>query len=142
MNTEKTCTGCGASKPVEDFHKHKRNKDGLRHDCKACAKKSRQRYHETCKEAYNQRRREQYAARKLAGLDTGDKPYDQEKAKARNAARKEQRAERQRKYREENWQALNAKRRAYREANRERINQYNNELRIARKLSTLAASVA
>src|SRR5919197_1141296 len=39
---EKTCTQCGARKPLADFPRDRRAKDGHRADCKACnAKKSR-----------------------------------------------------------------------------------------------------
>jgi 5-methylcytosine-specific restriction endonuclease McrA len=32
----KTCTGCKAGKPLHEFHRHKRSKDGVRQRCKTC----------------------------------------------------------------------------------------------------------
>lgn len=32
----KTCTGCKLDKPLREFHKHKRSKDGVRQRCKPC----------------------------------------------------------------------------------------------------------
>jgi len=37
MNT-KTCTKCGRSLPLTEFHKHKITKDGLSHVCKDCSR--------------------------------------------------------------------------------------------------------
>ena len=33
---EKTCTGCGETKPLEEYHKHKTCKYGRRAKCKLC----------------------------------------------------------------------------------------------------------
>ena len=32
----KTCTKCGETKPLTEFHKHKRNRDGRQGRCKPC----------------------------------------------------------------------------------------------------------
>jgi hypothetical protein len=41
MDTEtKTCSKCGEVKPVDDFYKDKRRKDGLSSNCKDCCKAS------------------------------------------------------------------------------------------------------
>lgn len=32
----KTCTKCGETKPLDEFHRHSRMKDGRRPDCGAC----------------------------------------------------------------------------------------------------------
>lgn len=37
--TDQTCTGCKLTKPVEDFGKHRNNKDGLQTWCKECKAK-------------------------------------------------------------------------------------------------------
>ena len=36
MPTEKTCTGCGETKPLEDFKKHKAGRFGRESKCKDC----------------------------------------------------------------------------------------------------------
>ena len=54
----KVCTKCGVWKPLEEYHKDKRSKDGRRPKCKECAKKqSKQHYQnnkEHCKEQHKQ----------------------------------------------------------------------------------------
>jgi len=42
---QKVCSDCGQEKPVDDFYKHSRRKDGFEADCKECKKrKQRERY--------------------------------------------------------------------------------------------------
>jgi len=38
VSTTKICAKCKVSKPLNEFHKHKRNKDGLKYHCKECRK--------------------------------------------------------------------------------------------------------
>lgn len=40
MPTEKRCNGCGETKPLEDFHRHSRHKDGRQARCKICQTQS------------------------------------------------------------------------------------------------------
>lgn len=40
MPTEKLCRGCGQTKPMDDFHRHTRNKDGRQGRCKECQTKT------------------------------------------------------------------------------------------------------
>jgi len=57
---EKTCSKCGKTKPLEDFHRDKGMPDGRRGDCKTCnCKKARSYYHET-KETRNEYSRRYY----------------------------------------------------------------------------------
>lgn len=35
-DTEKPCTSCGEMKPLDDYHRDKRNRDGRQTTCKAC----------------------------------------------------------------------------------------------------------
>jgi 5-methylcytosine-specific restriction endonuclease McrA len=36
LQQSKTCTGCKVDKPLFEFHRHKRSKDGVRQRCKSC----------------------------------------------------------------------------------------------------------
>jgi hypothetical protein len=36
MSATKVCTKCGVEKPVTEFHRAERMKDGYRSDCKLC----------------------------------------------------------------------------------------------------------
>ena len=40
----KTCTKCGETKPLDDFHRDKRSPDGRRSDCKECGREYKRRY--------------------------------------------------------------------------------------------------
>ena len=42
----KTCTRCGISKPLDEFHKSKDSKNGRRSDCKECIKKRSRKYYQ------------------------------------------------------------------------------------------------
>ena len=78
MTTEKRCTRCKETKPVEMFYKHKTRNDGLRSHCKACMNAYNAAHKATpeakdCQAAYNLKRNygidpEQYYA---MGYDQG-----------------------------------------------------------------------
>ena len=42
----KTCTKCGETKPLDDFHRDKTGAGGRRPDCKECVREYKRRYHE------------------------------------------------------------------------------------------------
>lgn len=44
--TEKTCTGCGETKPLEDFKKHKAGRFGRESKCKDCERERQRAWHE------------------------------------------------------------------------------------------------
>jgi len=59
----KRCSKCGETKPLTEFHKNKRKKDGLRCHCKVCAAEYKRRYRQENKEAiaeYQRQYREDY----------------------------------------------------------------------------------
>lgn len=37
--TEKACSTCQAVKPLAEFYRYRRNKDGRRHSCRACTRR-------------------------------------------------------------------------------------------------------
>lgn len=101
MSDYKTCTKCGATKPVSEFSKNRSKKDGLQASCKACFK------------AYNSAYREANGE-KIAAV-----------RRAYREANREKRAAYQRAWREANQQKRAAYNRAYREANQEKEAAYN-----------------
>mgnify|MGYP003414767032 CR=1 FL=1 len=44
IKTTKVCTKCGIEKPISDFGKYSRNKDGLSVVCKECTNKKQREY--------------------------------------------------------------------------------------------------
>ena len=44
IGTDKTCTKCGKKKPLDEFNKHNRSKDGKQSWCRACQASPRRRY--------------------------------------------------------------------------------------------------
>lgn len=85
----KACTKCGIVKPLEDYRRDKRNRDGRGHQCKTCLAEKDRRYHE--------KNREKVAEK--------DRRYREEN--------REQDHERKRRYHEENREVVNAKKLIY-----------------------------
>lgn len=57
----KTCTNCGQTKPLEDFHRNKNTKDGRAYSCKPCMNQAVGRRH---KDPVYRERQETQAAKK------------------------------------------------------------------------------
>ena len=53
---EKQCSKCGVVKPFADFHKRKRNNDGLETSCKNCKREYREKFAETDRKYYKANR--------------------------------------------------------------------------------------
>lgn len=53
MEKTKKCNKCGEIKPIAEYHVQKSTKDGLKHHCKACAKKARRAYYQKNKAKEN-----------------------------------------------------------------------------------------
>lgn len=75
--TEKTCTGCGETKPYTEYHRNASSKDGLRSRCKACQSARRKAYYAAnreaalaCRKAYYEANRERYLARHAERWET------------------------------------------------------------------------
>lgn len=95
MKTEpKKCSKCKVEKPIGEFHKDARNKDGLRYQCKACTK------------AYVKAHYQENKDKKKAH----HKVYHQENKAKRNAYDKA--------YYQENKVRINARRNAYQKERR------------------------
>jgi 5-methylcytosine-specific restriction endonuclease McrA len=111
-NHMKRCPKCQETKPVADFHKNKRNADGLTSYCKPCWNEyTRQQAvkHRDRKNAQNAKYEREHAEERRAYRAAWRKA-NAERIKARNAA-----------YREANRETLRAKGREYAAANRGRL---------------------
>lgn len=138
MRETKVCTKCGEAKPLADFYKNSRAKDGLAHHCKPChksyartkdAKAKAKAYRAGRKEktkAYNAEYREKNKDRIKAQAST---LAAQPEIKSRRAAykrlwweaNKEAVYQRQRTWRQENPEKAPASSRRWAEANREAV---------------------
>lgn len=56
----KTCTKCGETKPLDEFHKDARKRDGRRSYCKHCVAERDRRYSEKNREKINEWQRRHY----------------------------------------------------------------------------------
>jgi hypothetical protein len=99
----KTCTKCSETKPLDQFYRDKKTRDGCTIQCKACRK------------AYDQANRETIAQRQ----------------RAYNVANAEANAEYQRNYRRANAQAIASRRRDYIAANAQAISSRQRNYRAA-----------
>jgi len=59
----KRCSHCGAAKPVGEFYRHPRTKDGLQSRCKDCIKVAAAEWHERNRDKVREQRREAAMAR-------------------------------------------------------------------------------
>lgn len=60
----KTCTKCKETKPVSEFYKNQKLKDGLTYECMVCTKERQRRYREANKEKQTERLRKYYEENK------------------------------------------------------------------------------
>ena len=110
----KACTRCGEVKPLEDFNRESKNRDGRRASCRACDCERMRRYDEAIRE-----RRRRYLAKNAEAI-----------------------AERSRRYREANAEAERARLRRYRESEAGRLaNRAAEARRRARKASAFIADL-
>lgn len=77
----KTCSGCGETKPFEEFHKFAKAPDGLQYRCKACGK----RYRAANKERIRQSAKDWRAANPERARAYGRAHYARNKASLRAA---------------------------------------------------------
>ena len=115
---EKRCSRCGEIKPVDDFYKDRKMKDGLTIYCKACSLASSKAYYKANTEkakaaryAYYNANREKHRACVIAWNEANP-----EKLRAYTKA-----------WRDKNPDKILAANRAWRKANREKVNTYAKE---------------
>ena len=110
----KTCTKCGETKPLDDFHRNKTGVGGRRSDCKKCVREYRRSYYEE-----NRDKRLEYARRYHE--ENRDKRL--EYSRRSHGENRDKRLESQRSYYEENRDKMLDYKRRYREENRDILNQ-------------------
>ena len=96
----KTCTKCGETKPLDDFHRDKTGAGGRRPDCKECVREYKRRYHEENRDKE---------------LDRHRRYHEENRDKVR---------ERKRRYYEENRDKVLEYKRRYHEENRDKVLEY------------------
>jgi len=64
----KTCTKCGVSKPLFDFHKRPETEDGRRTDCKDCFRQKRKEHWESLPKEERTKRNEKFRLKHLYGI--------------------------------------------------------------------------
>ena len=106
----KTCTKCGETKPLDDFHRDRSKADGRRPDCRECALEHRRRYYEENRDKELERKRQYYE-------ENRDKELERKRQYLEENRDKE--LERHRRYREENRDKALESSRRYREENRD-----------------------
>jgi hypothetical protein len=99
--SSKSCTRCSEMKPLTDYYKHTRTKDGRQSRCKTCQIITVSEKHAENKEA----------------VSAWHRAYRERNKEARNAYSRE--------YREKNKEALNARSREYAKNNRDKHNEAN-----------------
>ena len=62
--SNKKCSECEVVKPLDEFSKHKRQKDGLQGQCKECVKEYNKQYHQDNKEKRNKQKAQYYQENK------------------------------------------------------------------------------
>jgi 5-methylcytosine-specific restriction endonuclease McrA len=67
----KECRVCGDVKPVTEYYKQARNRDGLFHECKECTNSARKQRYANNAEHYRAKERERYQKNKRYYIDKG-----------------------------------------------------------------------
>lgn len=96
METKK-CTCCGQVKPISEFSKKSRNKDGLDTNCKSCRNAKNKKYRDENKEKFNAKRKEYYQENREHILEQKKKYTD---------SHKQEKAEYDKVYRQQNKERL------------------------------------
>ena len=89
----KTCTKCGETKPLDDFHRNRTKASGWRSRCRECDAKCRRRYYEENRDKVLENRRRYYEENRDKVLENQRRYLEKNRDKVR---------EYQRRYREEN----------------------------------------
>jgi len=123
----KKCSKCKKEKPLGEFSKDKRNKDGLQYQCKACFKS----YDKARYESNKHKRKAQSRAWHEANRD---------KSNASSKAWYEANKDKVKDYNKANKDKIKSKNKAYREKNKDKIKAYNKSYREANKKMIQAQS--
>ena len=109
----KTCTKCGETKSLDDFHRDKRRPDGRKSDCKECVREYKHRYYEENRDKVRQRKHRYYEENRDKVLECKRRYHEENRDKVLEYKRRyhkenrDKRLESQRRYHEENRDILN-----------------------------------
>ena len=125
----KTCTKCGETKSLDDFHRNKGGVDGRHSRCKECRRERNRRYHEENRDKrleysrrYHEENRDKVRERKRRYREENrDKVRESERRY--HEENRDKRLEYRRRYYEENRDELREYKRRYCEENRDILNQ-------------------
>ena len=123
----KYCSKCDTTKPVTEFHKDRRRKDGLKWLCRPCSSKLERKYYEASPERVNERKRKWADANREKVREQSRKWKKANPEKVRESARKyykanpEKMREKARKYYEASPEKHIQSVRKYQKANPERV---------------------
>ena len=81
----KKCSKCGIEKPLTEFHKRKKSKDGHEYRCKTCKKQQHAEYYAQNKERINQQKAEYDARPEVKQRKAEYRAQNKEKIKQRKA---------------------------------------------------------
>ena len=112
----KTCTKCGETKSLDDFHRDKTGVGGRRSDCKECVREYKRRYREENRDKVLEYKRRYHEENRDKRLESHRRYYEENRDKAR---------EYRRRHYEENRDKVLESQRRYREENRDILNQGN-----------------
>lgn len=110
----KQCSKCNETKPIDDFHKSKSNKDGLNIYCKICKSSLDKQYRELNQDKIKQGKKKYYNENKESIAIT-KKEYQQKNKESTKQYQKE--------YREKNKESLQQKQKEHRTLNQTKIKQ-------------------
>ena len=111
----KTCTKCGETKSLDDFHRDKTKAGGRKSNCKECERERKRRFYEENREKVLERKRRFYEENREKVLER-DRRYREEN--------REKVLERKRRFYEENRDKMLDYKRRYREENRDKTLDY------------------
>ena len=125
----KTCTKCGETKPLDDFHRNKTGAGGRRPDCKECVREYARRYYEENRDKRLEYSRRYHEENRDKTLDYQRRYYEENRDKRLEyqcsyyEENRDKVREYKRSYYEENRDKVRERQRRYREENRDIINQ-------------------
>ena len=104
----KTCTKCGETKPLDDFHRQRSSADGRKAWCRECAAESKRRWYEENRDKVLGYDRRYYEENRDKVLESKRRWYEENRDKV---------LERKRRYHEENRDKVRQRRRRWQEEN-------------------------
>jgi len=125
----KTCTKCGETKSLDDFHRDKTRAGGRRSDCKECVREYKRRYLEENRDKERERNRRYHEENRDKVRERKHRYYEENRGKVREykhryyEENRDKERERKHRYCEENRDKVRECQRRYHEENRDILNQ-------------------